>query len=456
MLQTPAHLGNGEGDDLTDMLLLMDPSDGKTPVLTGASIAGALRSYLREREKGYGQKPDERLPSVLLFGGMKGDDAGEQSPGEQSSLIVDDALGRSFGTEQRDGVRIHPDSLTAEDDALFNIQLWQAGTKFPLRFELVIRESDKADELKQALASALHGLAEGNITLGARKRRGYGQVQVSGWRVKTYDLTTAQGLLDWIQNGGRCLSEQPQSSIQQTLGVKHLIADGRNVFGLKAIFSLNGSLLIRSGGGKDQGPDMVHLRAKQVDGEMKAVLSGTSLAGALRARAFRIANTLGTSQKARGLREALFGNTGKASRVSLKESIVENATTDLVQNRVSIDRFTGGARDTALFNEQPAFGNDDTTVTVELQLIEPELHEIGLLLLVLKDLWTGDLPLGGERSVGRGRLKGNDAHLIYRHNGNTREWQISEKSGTVTVQGDHAVLKDYVAELNTYLKASAP
>jgi len=37
----------------------------------------------------------------------------------------------------------------------------------------------------------------------------------------------------------------------------------------------------------------------------------------------------------------------------------------------------------------------------------------GLLLLLLRDLWTGDLPLGGESSVGRGRLKGRSATLAY-------------------------------------------
>ena len=43
---------------------------------------------------------------------------------------------------------------------------------------------------------------------------------------------------------------------------------------------------------------------------------------------------------------------------------------------------------------------------------EAQFHaEIGLLLLVLKDLWTGDLPIGGESSVGRGRLRGKEATL---------------------------------------------
>ncbi|MGQ9815302.1 MAG: hypothetical protein ACUVR3_09155, partial [Candidatus Roseilinea sp.] len=41
--------------------------------------------------------------------------------------------------------------------------------------------------------------------------------------------------------------------------------------------------------------------------------------------------------------------------------------------------------------------------------------EIGLLLLLLKDLWTGDLPLGGESSVGRGRLKGVQAVISGPH-----------------------------------------
>ncbi len=36
ILQTPAHFGNGDGNELTDMPLLLDPFDNKTPLLTGA------------------------------------------------------------------------------------------------------------------------------------------------------------------------------------------------------------------------------------------------------------------------------------------------------------------------------------------------------------------------------------------------------------------------------------
>jgi CRISPR/Cas system CSM-associated protein Csm3 (group 7 of RAMP superfamily) len=459
VLQTPAHFGNGDGDDLTDMPLLLDPLDGKTPLLTGASISGAVRSYLREREKGYGQPADRASASVLLFGCSKSDEDGEQSP-----LIVEDVLGQNFGIEMRDGVRICPKSRTAEEDKLFNLQVWQAGTTFPLRFELLIREDDDANKLKRALATALAGLSDGSITLGARKRRGYGRVTVTAWRVKPYDLTDADHLCHWIERGNEPLTDvTPMPDIKTALGVTDLIDDRRHSFHISAMFSLDGSLLIRSGGGKeDVGPDMVHLHAQQANGRPDPVLSGTSLGGALRARALRIVNTLGAHNRARVLIEKMFGPEmgqgvePKASRVIVGETVVQNAKTDLVQNRVSIDRFTGGARESALFNEQPAFGGDDTALVVDVQLINPEDYEIGLLLLLLKDLWTGDLPLGGESSVGRGRLKGERATLTYQSDGAFRTWNIVTNGQRLTIIGDRDALEGFVALLNPKLKEVEP
>ncbi|MCI0694048.1 RAMP superfamily CRISPR-associated protein [candidate division KSB1 bacterium] len=471
VLETPAHFGNGDTDDLTDMPLVVDPFDGRTPLLTGASIAGALRSYLRAREKGYGQRlPNPKVKkdksgvqqerttcAVKLFGGFRADDEGEQS-----ALIIDDALGKNFGVEMRDGVKLNSSSRTAQDDTLYNLELWQAGTIFPLRFELLIREKeDDEQQLKQALTTALFGLTNGSITLGARKRRGYGRVTVEKWRIKTYDLKNLKdekgGLLDWIKYGGEPLKDENLvTDIRDALNTTEL-GDSRKIFFVYATFSLDGSVLIRSGGGKDDtGPDMVHLHALQRDGNVKPILSGTSLAGTLRARALKIANTIGTSNKANKLIDSMFGPDIKpgikpgASRVIVEEYVIDNAKTDLVQNRVSIDRFTGGARETALFDQQPAFGGDDTTVTVNIRLLNPEDHEIGLLLLLLKDLWTGDLPLGGESSVGRGRLRGKLAEL---HGVNEETWKIEKANGkTLTITGNRDHLQQKVDALKKHLQ----
>jgi len=70
---------------------------------------------------------------------------------------------------------------------------------------------------------------------------------------------------------------------------------------------------------------------------------------------------------------------------------------------VAIDRFTQGVVPTALFDEQPYVGG---TVHLRFELRNPRDGEIGLLLLVLKDLLTGQLPIGGTSSVGRGVLVG--------------------------------------------------
>lgn len=481
VLQTPAHFGNGDGDNLVDMPLLTDPLDGKTPLLTGASIAGALRGYLHEREHGFRAKVDTRADaaksaSVLLFGGNRGYEYGEQSP-----LIVEDARGKNAAIELRDGVGLAGDSRTADHDKLFNIEMWEVGTTFPLRFELIVRQRDNASALKQALATALAGFNDGSITIGVRKRRGYGQVSVTGWRIKEYDLTNTAQLLDWIADGAKELSGAANPNIVQAIDAGETIPDQRQAFHLKAEFFLDGSLLIRSGSGPDieqtdandadiQRPDFMHLHSARPapDGTRKPapILSGTSLTGALRARAFKIAQLIAPSTKAgkevaSKLIDGMFGanmDTGaepEASRMMVYEHVVRGGENKSVQNRVSLDRFTGGTRDGALFNEQPLFGGAQSLVTVDLLLANPQEYEIGLLLLLLKDLWTGDLPLGGEISIGRGRLRGKNCQLEYR-NGQVRTWNLlaNAANGLSVTIGKPRDLENYVARLHTHLSGS--
>jgi len=476
VLLTPAHFGNGDGSDATDMPLLTDSLDPTRPLLTGASLAGALRAYLR-RFSGNNTSLDQ-----ALFGGAKGDDAGEQSPsdaGEQSPLIVDDALGQAAGVELRDGVKLDPTTRTAAEGALFNIETWAAGTVFPLRLELILLDREDQREIPmQALAAALTGLSNGGITLGARKRRGYGQARVEQWRIRRFNLAeSVDDLLDWLQKGndkldGTAITVATQDGNRKPLTDDELmtallrafgssaqpISNQENVFTLSAEFALESSLLIRGNTGRDDlGPDMVHLHSKR-NGKRAPVpiLSGTSLAGALRAKATRILNTLNPS-KTQPIIAEMFGPemkgkvTPKASRVVVEECEIVNAVTDLVQNRIRIDRFTGGVVEGALFSEQPAFGKPDTRLTIRLRLLDPQDHEIGLLLLLLKDLWTGDLPLGGEISVGRGRLRGRSATLIWKRAGQSEEWRI-ERAGDdpndshLKISGDQARLEAFVSE----------
>lgn len=459
VLETPASLGSGERDGVTDTPLLLDPLQGRA-LLTGASLAGALRSYLRERELGYRQKgrrdkANNRPLYALLFGGMKGDKA---DLGEQSPLITYDALGGKPAIELRDSVKLKTATHTAEDGKKFDMELLEAGTVFPIKLELLVIAGQEND-LKQALAYALQGFEKGQIPLGGRKRRGLGQCRVTEWQVWYYDMKdkTGVGLLGWLADSG-----QPQTgkNIVALLDVSpDTLADKRRSFNIEATFALDSSLLIRSGSGEASDPDMVHLHSKR-NGQLAPILSGTSLAGALRARATRIANTLNlpTVEIINGIFGSDVETSNKtnlsASRLIFNECIIENGIDDKIQNRVTLDRFTGGSYSGALFNQRPLIGRTGhtTTLTVKLTLQRSAEQkdskfeaEVGLLLLLLKDLWTGDLPLGGESSVGRGRLQGLCAVLRY----DEQEWRITQaETNTLYIEnGDKNTLEKFVQAL---------
>jgi CRISPR/Cas system CSM-associated protein Csm3 (group 7 of RAMP superfamily) len=506
VLQTPASFGRGGGDETTDMPLLVDPSDGRTPLLSGATLAGALRAYLRAVESGYRAAPPQgkeefaagrNTLTYALFGAFKGDDNGEQS-----KLICEDAYSRDFALELRDGVKIDPKSRTAEDKGLFDMQVWKPGTTFPLRFELLIIEPKKIKkeekaayakrfqeaeaEVKKAFLAAAGGLDNGAITLGARKHRGFGRVSVAGWRAREYDLHDLDGLQEWLERGASELAGPAVANLADLPVFKELaeVPDRRAGVEIDAYFELDGSLLIRSAGYQNPSPDMVHLHSyNPQSAKMEPVLPGTSIAGALRARAGRILRVLypesEDAQIAAWLGD-LFGSYSgegteheakqkQASLLTVEEYLVRRPAPALVQNRVAIDRFTGGAKDAALFNEQPAFALPETELRIRLRLEKPALNErdpekkkaaqktadrhfqaqVGLLLLLIKDLWTGDLPLGGEISVGRGRLRGKSATITYRDGKvEPQTWSFTQEGDSLLIdEATAAALEEYVTVL---------
>jgi CRISPR/Cas system CSM-associated protein Csm3 (group 7 of RAMP superfamily) len=457
ILDTPTCLGSGDAESPTDLALLRD-SVSDCALLTGASIAGALRNYLREYEQGYGAEEQNCDPATTLFGGTRRDPDGEQSP-----LIINDAISTKLPVvEIRDGVKIDGASGTADDGSKYDLELLEAGTQFPLCFELLVQKEADEAELKKALAIVLRGLEKGEISLGMKKRRGFGRCKVERWQVWNFNLEDTSDHMAWLLFDRECIKTPViTAKIADALGV--VLDEGedkRDHFLIHATFNLVGSLLIRSGqDSTGRAPDVVHLKSNR-NNELKPVLSGTSLAGVLRHRAERIVNTLG---KPITIIDEIFGldfskdktKQAKASRLIVHEKVIEKAT-DLVQNRIAIDRFTGGAYHGALFDEQPIFGGDQTIVTIELELCNPDNHEIGLLLLLLKDLWTQDLPVGGESSIGRGRLKGIKADLIRHHPENPQKWEICENNGQLKIidKADQSKSEESVIdELEVFIKA---
>lgn len=427
-LETASSFGGIEGAS-TDLPVLRDPVSGR-PLLPGTSLAGALRSHLADLLGGYRSPEDSRV--ATLFGGRPGDDQGAQSP-----LIVFDALGTlpaDRTTEIRDGVKIETSSGTAEKHKKFDRELLPAGTRFELRFELVIADEEQEIEQLSLLAAALEGLEKAQIALGARRSRGLGKASAGGWQAMRHDLSSSEGWLGWLLSdpikpipagpaGQQCSQEGDEAServniptIRDALGSAlpgegglTEYTDERQQCTIEVDLAFPLALLVRSPGDDPAAPDAVHLRS---GGE--PILPGTSVAGALRARAGKILRCLPKRRAdAEVWVDRLFGPSLEgttdpdfnpwASRLRVAESEFADHR-DEQQTRVGIDRFTQGVVSGVFVEEQPVVG---ARTKLELELRDPEPGEIGLLILLLKDLLSGDLPLGGTSSVGRGVASGS-------------------------------------------------
>lgn len=408
-LESAAHFG-GEGEGFSDMQILRDPKDG-VPLLPGTSLAGALRSYLADVLGGYCSK--EQPEVAALFGAARGDDEGSQSP-----LIVFDSLGTlpsELNLEIRDGVAIDPATGTAEHHKKYDFEVLPAGTEFPVRVELIVGKGDNEVRLVSLLVKALNGLCHGEIALGMRRSRGLGAIKADNWKALRFDLTTPEGWMQWLtsdhEKPTRAVSEVdgPVVAVQNAYGefkIEEIADVQRKSIVIDALLHVEGDILIRSAGFEPAGADVIHLRSAG-----KPVLPGTSLAGAMRSQALKIAHLFGRD----ALVGELFGprinsnvdtrsenNSPKASKLRISEGKISEAEARR-QIRIAIDRFTGGVVNGALFDEEVQSGG---CVEVKIELRNPENAEVGLLLLLLKDLLSGQIPVGGSVSVGRGILKG--------------------------------------------------
>jgi CRISPR/Cas system CSM-associated protein Csm3 (group 7 of RAMP superfamily) len=254
-------------------------------------------------------------------------------------------------------------------------------------------------------------------------------------------------MLAWLRATDAAeLAMPPHPQIAAALGITTLLSDQRQRVTLELHCAVDGAMLVRAPAPLQNGrtPDVIQLSE---GGQL--IIPGSSIAGALRARATRILSLIAPGSV---LLEKIFGpatidntKTGFASRLTVDDATITEAT-QLVQARVSIDRFTGGAYDGALFAEQPAFGGT-TTLRLMLRCDNklPAEPATGLLLLLLKDLWTGDLPLGGGISIGRGRLRGLSAVLTI-FDGRTLTLSDAPDLGLTT--SDRQILQGFVDALN--------
>lgn len=421
-LASPCHLGGADADATSDRPLLRD-GEGRT-YLPGATLTGLLRALLTRMDKDAAQ---------ALFGAEWND-----PQGKQARLLLGDAPIEQAGsvpTELRDGVAIDACRGIAADKKKYDLELLPVGVRFRLRGQLeLFGEPTKDEALLRGLLRILLTLENGQLVLGARTRRGFGETRLMAgpegyWQVENYPLDTPAGWYAWL---GRQLHGLPEdwpkvapvayrdtAALAKYLKVALPPPTETHDFSVILNLKLAGSLLVGSEGHDPDQSDRSHLqRLRWQDGAsaLESVLPATSLGGVLRHRCRRIALTLagqsGKQDVADGLVSEMFGlaeirsdQKAWASRVTVREASIKGGQS-LRHTRVRIDPWTGGAVESLLFTEDAQYGGE---VKLELRLrasdedwVEPAR---ALLLLALRDLAAGELAVGAESGVGRGRLK---------------------------------------------------
>ena len=423
------HLGGESGRAAhADLALLVD-SNGK-PYIPGTGIAGSARSLLTMESIDYRlYRKNQEPPEVQwLFG--KDWNRGSDGASYASALTFYDARlaeGSASRISIRDGVRIDEATGTADDGAKFNLEVLPAGTKFVLRCALA-RHAELSDGVSwnavfDAFLRMLRAIQNGTLRLGARTRKGYGCGRVEdGWKAYRLDMSRKADILHWVAG-------EPEKGQALSIDQNAAEAPRKDWFTIDALMQPRSSMLVRQAGSDARDPDFVQLSEGGA-----CVLPGTSLAGVLRHRCRRIAKTLGWPDLETKM-TSLFGplDAGDSAKLRAGRFWVNECRLGTgkryQQGRVAIDRFTGGALEAQLFDEGAFWPEGESLVKVRLAVEHPRDCEMGLLLLAFKDLWLGDLPVGGESSVGRGILKGRSACFTL-PDGHQVRWKL-KTSGVV-------------------------
>jgi len=481
---SPFAIGAGKGH-LFDIEIVKD--ENGTPYIPASSFAGALRHYWQKifnnsiLNKGCNCNDDYYIKAQEYFWGS--DDV--QSHFAVSDLwLADDCKdGGDYVVGTRDGVAINPKTGVAIGGAKYNYEIVNKNISFGLKAEITLRESfeDKKEAILEILNIIVGGLKKGEVFLGAFTAKGFGRFRLED--VKVYEFKFPQDGVDYLKYlkylfnpnyQGCCVCEYFDKFLLGLNVVKARTSESQNSgnqinnpnanFSILASFSLKSSLIIGSCSSEPDDPDKMHIK---YDGN--PVLTGTSLKGAIRARALRIVRTFDENGEEK--LKSLFGwvdaerKSGKLknkekykSRFIIEECVIdEKSVEEAVQTRVKIDRFTGGAMDGALFNSKPIWHKNEDVV-LKIRINNAKDWEAGLILLVLKDLWNEDLPIGGEKNIGRGVLRGKEATIVYNGNKYTikrNKNRISEAS--IFIEGDMAEMegcvKKFLKEFSSEMEA---
>lgn len=474
------------------------------PVLTGRSVKGALRAACQRFLKERGE--DERdLQQLWGDDGTRG--AGSAAPLRASAITVHTV---ELPTEGYEGNEEHKVMLptrmgnaidrywgSAGDTALFKHEYLPRGKELALTITaeaglpdgVEVPQGDVAppgpEQVEKLFALIIGLIKDGRVAFGGRQNAGWGRVALSdsekAWRLTNAEPGSRAGLEEWLSGaGGRSVDVVPvdcggsgrmriEITWDSPTGI--LVAEPQD----------DGSQEEADAGAADGAPG----EAEDADSEetkparpLRAgpeetdpiVLPGSSVRGALRTRATRIARTILLAKKdpsteadwsGAGVHEQLaqdpslvrdlFGSTTHRGALTVLDTLAAEGGPNRKVTHNAGDRWTGGVADGLLYSEE-VYDSTWNSIVLELDLdrlltnARAGLEEPGgqedsrgedrsraafcLLGLVLAELAAGTLPLGSRGTRGMGQIEVTAMTVTGGKGLGVENWSLKAEDGT--------------------------
>lgn len=447
--ETGLFVGSGEASLLKDALVQKDIHG--LPMIQGTSLTGVLRHALEDNDKSnkelwndiFGfQKGNSGLGSRLKISSaymlINENEVVEglttQIPENKEGTIVS----KYTNLPSRQHVRINDRGVAdTKDKGLFDNEIVYKGTRFIFELELKGTSEDEKywDAILANFSSPLFRIGQGT-------RNGYGKLNIYSLEQRVYDLKQENDFKDYLdfnpsfnfKNKG--FEERKNSDEKPSLTEYKLTLIPDSFF----IFS--------EGFGDDKADnkpvteEIAIYRNGTIEFEKQTLIPASSIKGALSHRTafhynrltekwadellspetenkkLRDSQTKSLTGTANDAVFELFGGAaagdkkqeeGQRGKVILNDFYFteDQANSDKIFNHVAIDRFTGGAYDSALFSEKVSTLVEGETFEFTVYLdynrddtIQKAFEE------TLKDVCRGLLPLGGMTTKGHGIFTG--------------------------------------------------
>lgn len=426
--KTPLNIGSGNKGFKSDSLVLRDIND--LPFIPGTTIAGLLRHTLGDDADKYMGSQEMGSPFIITEAKMLDSD-GTVLDG----ILSQDKLNSPFLINFRQlPIRQHTkigNRGTTVKGGKFDEEIVLKGTRFCLEMELL---SDNDDDTK--FKDILNTLNSDTFRIGSGSRSGFGEIEVVGsqCQYKKINLENSEQK-EWYLKKSSSLSDKWQDA--ETIKLETTKTKGWTTYEIQ----LNpiDFMLFGSGFGNDKA-DMTFVRESFVDWstttaivkdhEQVILIPASSVKGALSHRlAFhynklkkifaddlpegkKIDDFVGKNNEAV---KAVFGSEGEKGlggkmqnkqrgNVLMSDIIQEATASSKILNHVSIDRYSGGAIDGALFNEETLYAKGQS-FNLKLIVNNDAFKDEDVKTAfenTLRDLCSGMLPLGGGVNRGNG------------------------------------------------------